>query len=518
MHRSFGVNFAILGAVSFLALLAGMRAASAALVISTKATTNMDCGDGYCEPTATDAVLNAKDLEHLIAQDGNVRVMTTGQKVEATNIVVKARLATPDSTSLALEAVGAITIGAPLSIGGSNAELELQSGTGGTLGEVSFGPRGHITFGSASDLFNINGGVFQLVGTLPELAKAANSNPGGFYALTNSYDASADGTYQSPPISANFTGYFEALGNTISNLSISVTQGGGEYIGLFAHLVGNGGFGVVRNLRLENASVLSNYATDIGAIAGYAEQNAMVAQSSSTGTVSAGDSSSAGGIVGEINFGSLTSSWSSANVSAGNAFASVGGLVGSGDATIADSHATGTVTGGQLSTAGGLVGYGGEITECFATGDVRTTGGGATAGGLIGDGGAAEDSYAEGNVSGTGGGGGTNALGGLIGYGETGASSSYSTGGVTGAEGDLIGGVVGMDISRRGAYRNTYWNITTSGLSQGAGLAEHNIQLTGLTSEQLSSGLPHGFRKSVWKEKENINHGFPYLTLNSPPK
>lgn len=500
--------------LAFLALLAGAGVAQANLVISSNPTANVDCGAGVCEPTAPKANLNTIDLENLISQDGNVRVMTTGQNVEATNIVVKASFATPDSTSLTLDAVGAIKVNAPVSIGGGTAELQLQSGTGGTLGDISFGPNGDITFGSTSDLFNINGGVFQLEKTLPDLAKAANAKPSGFYALTNSYDASADGTYQSSPISAAFTGYFEALGNTISNLTINVTQGDGEDIGLFAELAGSGGFGVVRNLRLAKASVLSSYATDIGAIAGVVEQNAVVAQSSSTGEVQGGDSSSAGGVVGWIDSGSVISSWSSANVTAGNTFASVGGLVGYSSGTIKNSYATGAVTGGEFSTAGGLAGDGYEISGCFATGNVYTLDGGSSAGGLVGDAaGSIKNSYAEGNVSG--GGGYSNELGGLTGYEEARGSANYSTGKVTGGSSDLIGGVVGQDVTRSG-YSYTYWDTTTSGLSQGAGSGRHET-LQGLTSSQLRSGLPAGFRNTVWNEKGKTNHGFPYLIDNPPP-
>jgi len=73
---------------------------------------------------------------------------------------------------------------------------------------------------------------------------------------------------------------------------------GWRRFGLFAEAGRERRFRVVRNLRLAKASVLSNYATDIGAIAGVVGQNAVVAQSSSTGEVQAGDSSSAGGVVG----------------------------------------------------------------------------------------------------------------------------------------------------------------------------------------------------------------------------
>ncbi|HWY15064.1 MAG TPA: GLUG motif-containing protein [Rhizomicrobium sp.] len=516
MFERFATRLCNAFGLAFLALLAGAGVAQANLVISSNPTANMNCGGGVCEPAAPRANLNVTDLENLISQDGNVRVMTTGQNVEATNIVVNASFATPNSTSLTLDAVGAITVNAPVSIGGGIAELELQSGTGGTLGDISFGPNGDITFGSTTDLFNINGEVFQLEGTLPDLAKAANAEPARFYALSNSYDASADGTYQSSPISSTFSGYFEALGNTISNLTINVTQGDGEYIGLFAQLAGNGGFGVVRNLRLAKASVLSSYATDIGAIAGGVEQNAIVVQSSTTGEVQAGDSSSVGGVAGWIELGSVISSWSSAKVTAGNTFASVGGLVGYSGGTIANSYATGAVTGGEFSDAGGLAGDGYEISGCFATGDVYTAGGGS-AGGLVGDAaGSIKNSYAEGNVSG-GTGGYQNQLGGLTGYEEARGSANYSTGKVTGGSSDLIGGVVGWDIMRRG-YSYTFWDTTTSGLSRGAGQSNGQETLTGLTSSQLRSGLPAGFRKTVWNEKVKTNHGFPYLIDNPPPK
>jgi hypothetical protein len=482
----------------------------------------MNCAGRTCTPTAKKAVLNASDLESYLSQFGNVRVMTTGSGVEANNIVVKSVLATPDSTSLTLDAVGAITVEAPVSIGSGTAELQLQSGANGTLGDLSFGPEGNISFASTSDLFNINGADFQLEASLPDLAAKANSNPGGFYALTNSYDASADGVYHSPPISSTFTGDLEALGNTISNLTIKADTG--EYIGLFAHLWGNNGFGAVRNLRLANAAVKSNHAADIGGIAGFAEQGATISQATVTGEVRSGDSSSAGGIAGFINSGTVSTSWSSAKVVVGNAFASAGGLIGSfGTGTLQNSYAAGPVEGGDDSSTGGLIGFNGSsITFSFATGAVHA-GAYASAGGLVGyNGGSVENSYAEGNVSDESVGG---ALGGLVGYDAAtdGAVASYSIGNVTGVSGD-IGGVVGFDCTgggdecNGGAYSDTYWDTTTSGLSQGAGNIRNDLGLKGLTSHKLRSGLPQGFSKKVWAERGQTNHGFPYLIDNPPPK
>ena len=42
--------------------------------------------------------------------------------------------------------------------------------------------------------------------------------------------------------------------------------------------------------------------------------------------------------------------------------------------------------------------------------------------------------------------------------------------------------------------------------------------VTGLTTEQLQSGLPPGFEPGVWLEKANINNGLPYLKYNPSPK
>ena len=42
--------------------------------------------------------------------------------------------------------------------------------------------------------------------------------------------------------------------------------------------------------------------------------------------------------------------------------------------------------------------------------------------------------------------------------------------------------------------------------------------LTGLTSKQFKSGLPAGFDPTVWAEKKGVNHGFPYLINNPPPR
>jgi len=99
-----------------------------------------------------------------------------------------------------------------------------------------------------------------------------------------------------------------------------------------------------------------------------------------------------------------------------------------------------------------------------------------------------------------------------------GASDSYATGAVTGkSSNSYIGGTVGYDDSGNG-FSDAYWDLTTSGVTQGAGNISNDPGITGLTSSQLTAGLPPGFDRKVWKEKSGINSGFPYLIANPPPK
>jgi hypothetical protein len=166
-----------------------------------------------------------------------------------------------------------------------------------------------------------------------------------------------------------------------------------------------------------------------------------------------------------------------------------GSLVGLNQGVLARSYAIGGVTdnGRSNSATAGLVG------ETYSTSQIS-------------------DCYATGNASG-------NAAGGLIGINDGSIKNSYSTGKSTGV--DATGGLLGVDGSSPGGLTNTYWDMTTSGItnpSQGAGTPANDPGITGLTTDQLQSGLPAGFDPSVWGESANINNGLPYLLANPPPK
>ena len=72
-----------------------------------------------------------------------------------------------------------------------------------------------------------------------------------------------------------------------------------------------------------------------------------------------------------------------------------------------------------------------------------------------------------------------------------------------------------------GSISSAYWDTTTSGItdpSRGAGTPKNDPDITGITTEELQSGLPDGFDPKIWAEDPNINGALPYLRANPPPK
>jgi hypothetical protein len=117
-------------------------------------------------------------------------------------------------------------------------------------------------------------------------------------------------------------------------------------------------------------------------------------------------------------------------------------------------------------------------------------------------------------------------IGGLVGDNaeESTISQSYSIGAVKEIiheKGDgYKGGFAGYDGSQ-GGMSSDYWDISTSHVrnpSRGAGWPKHDPGITGVTTEQLQSGLPAGFDPTIWAENPKINDGLPYLIANPPRK
>jgi len=552
-------------------LVAGGVPAAADVTISNAATQNISCASGVCTPTAEIAVLNVNDLEGLLAS-GNTTVTTTGSGVQAKNIRVVAKLSWSASNSLTLDAYNSIMVEKPVNVAGAGG-VSVITNDGGSKGEFSFGTGGNLTFANPSSSLAINGTAYTLESSIASLASAISANPSGAFALADSYDASKDGTYATPPISTVFAGSFNGLGNTISNLTINdPTQNAS--VGLFAETSNAS----LSNIRLTNANVTGGSGSSqdnsteyigslVGAENGGTIYNALVAGSVSGGSYAAvgglagvtmgavmesgagvatsnGYLGLAGGLIG-VATGAVTNSYAAGNVS-GSGF--VGGVTGDNEATVNHSFATGTVTGidadtyagglvglndGTISTSSasggvncefvcaGLVGDNGSghgsptISRSFASGNVSAGPGGA--GGLVGLNlsSVVEDSYAIGSTSG-------DAAGALVvtnlAEGTGGIARAYASGAVTGTE--YAGGLIAVD-DFEGSLKKNYWDMTTTGItnkSQGAGNIANDPGIRGLSDAKLKSKLPNGFNPRIWAENPDINGGLPYLIDNPPPK
>jgi hypothetical protein len=118
-----------------------------------------------------------------------------------------------------------------------------------------------------------------LVDSLPALIDAVKSKTSGFYALSKNY-AAKEKPYNGPPIKV-FSGSFEGLGHTISNLTIkfSTTKKFAPPAALFSISKGT-----VRDIGLQNETVVS-----VGWAAGLVGENdGAITQSYTTGSLLAG--------------------------------------------------------------------------------------------------------------------------------------------------------------------------------------------------------------------------------------
>ena len=488
--------------------------ARADVKISDKPTQNMSCAAGVCTATANKAVLNVSDLANMLAS-GDVEVRTGGV---AKDIEIDAALGWASSQRLTLTADRSLIVNKPVTVTGTGA-LTVTTNDGGTGGDLLFAEKGNLTFWDTASGLIINGNSYTLAGDIATLAADIAANPSGFYALANKIDAKSQ-VISGAAIPTEFSGTFDGLGQVISHLKIKHNVRNRE--GFFAFVDEKG---VVRDLVLkkvnihasgdivvgalvgENYGALLNISAD-GEVNGTAQVTGGIVGENNGGTIenlsSAVNVTSglfAGGIVGASEFGTITSSHSTGSV----AGLAAGGLAGTGS-NISLSYATGSVTG--IQGAGGLVAGGDHIDQCYATGAVVGADKSA-AGGLAGGGSFITNSYATGAVQS--GSGRQVKVGGLTGSGSF-VSTSYSAGSVAGGGDSEVGGFMGE--GHKNSFQD-YWDVDTSGTSQACG-AGNCAGVSGLTTDQLQSGLPAGFDPKIWAEAPEINGGLPYLRANPP--
>jgi hypothetical protein len=477
----------VLGAAASVALLAAPAEASVA--ISSATTKNMSCSAGVCSPTKTAAVLNVSDLKRLL-KSGNVTVTTTGSgSVQANNIVVAAALTWSSSNGLTLTANQSIAFDAPVSVNGKRDLVLNDAGTE----SLAFYNGANVTFANLTSSLVINGNTYVLVDSVAELASAANPNPNGDFALAANYDASGDGTYSSAPVQNPgnwFTGIFEGLGNTISNLTIVDGTASAGCDGLIFSIYSP----IISNFGMVNVSITSTGDQGANGAGGITcDAGGLIWRSYATGTISMGRLDGAGGL--ETGNAPIVQSWANVAIS-GTTGDSFGGLsLGGNGSVIQQSFSMGPLScSGGNCQLGGLALNGAQISDSYSIGsvsDMSTGADDAYIGGLLSTdgGGTIERAYAAGKIT----------------------SSSSGCNGTT----NCVGGLYGVEDGSNNGH--VYWDKTTTGYDVAAGNESTDPGTKGLTNKAFVAQLPKGFSRKVWAENPNINGGLPYLIANPPP-
>ncbi|WP_186424489.1 S-layer family protein [Pannonibacter sp. I15F10I1] len=395
-----------------------------------------DGGDWLIDPTDINIDADMAAVIEASLASGNVEVSTAAAGADAGDITVSSGINWAANV-LTLRADRNIAINATLN-GTATAGLALHYGqgaveAGNTAAYTVSAPVNLASTGSFATKLGSDGAVnsYTIITSLGAEGSTTGTdlqgiagNLAGRYVLGSDIDASATSGWNSgagfTPLgnfTTAFSGSFEGLGHTVSNLHIN--RPSTQAIGLFG---------------LTSGASLSNFGV--------------------TGSVTGG--SGVGSAVGWAANSTLSGLWSSATV-AGSTGAT-GGLVGTMfQTTLTRSFASGDVSGGAvlgggvLGAFGGLVGFlnSGTISQSYASGNASTVR--FQVGGLVGttgSDGVIINSYATGNVSGTEG-------GALVGNNSGTISYSYATGSVSGNQG--LFGSSGSNVS------NVFYNAATAG-------------------------------------------------------
>ncbi|MDO8692970.1 MAG: YDG domain-containing protein [Sheuella sp.] len=373
---------------------------------------------------------------------------------------------------LTLNAAHSININAVMTASGTSSLVMNTSVANGADAAVAGGSvntamntdgsfKGKVNFDrSGTGFLTINGGDYTVINSLGSVGSTTgndlqgmNGNLTGLYALGANINAEASSGWNSGagfmPVGTVFSGTFNGLGHTISNLTINRPALIGT--GLFATTSGTA---PIMNVGLLGGSVTGAGST--GGLVGIAGSGG-VSNSFNTGTVTGG--AGTGGLAGTSGGGSITNSYTKGAVIGLAGTGGVAGVLGTGDVTA--STASGNVTGSAQT--GGLVGSltSGSVTSSSAIGNVS---GAAGTGGLIGVllSGNVRDSFATGIVNGHGGAG----VGGLVGVTDGNITNSYSTASsVSGGAG--VGGLLGSTTI--GNVDGSYSNVATVTGNAGTG-------------------------------------------------
>ncbi len=384
--------------------------------------------------------ISGATLSANLASGSVVLQSNSGQAAGAGNLNVNDAVSWSANTALTLTASNNVNVNANITATGNSAGLAINPNTanGGVAasgaGLLNLSNGAAITLSGTAPSLAIAGTAYTVINSLGAAGSSTASDLQGMkgdltlhYALGSNIDASATASWNAgagfTPVgytsagATTFTGIFDGLGHTISNLTI--IRPGAADVGLFGAAAN---YAEIRNVGLLGGRVVGGAGT--GGLLGTAI-TASISNSYNTGTVSG--AAGTGGLAGVITTGGISSSYTTGTVSGA---AGTGGLVGVlTTGSISDSYNSANVTGN--AGTGGLVGVltTGNISGSYTTGNIS---GAAGTGGVSGvmTTGSISDSYTTGNVVGAAG------TGGLAGGITTGTvSSSFTTGTVVGAAG-----------------------------------------------------------------------------------
>ncbi|MES1981690.1 MAG: YDG domain-containing protein [Pseudomonadota bacterium] len=425
---------------------------------------------------------------------------SSGSMAGSGNVNVNDAVAWSANNTLTLTASNNVNVNANITATGNTAGLVINPNTAnGTeaasgTGIFNLGSGASVTLSGTSPSLTIAGTAYTVINSLGAAGSTTgtdlqgmNGNLSGYYALGSNIDASATSTWNSgagfTPVGTRttpYTGKFDGLGHTISNLTIN--QPATDFVGLFGY---TNTAAAIQNVGQVGGSISGGWY--VGGLVG--SSYGKVSNSYATGSVSG--STYAGGLMG-INWGTVSNSHAAANVTGGAFSYNIAGLLGGNYNTVSNSYATGSVSVGSYSQhPAGLVGANyNTISNSYATGNVTADIGSTSVGGLVGyngGGGTLTNSYATGNVTGLGNTTyGCTWLAGLIGYNDERAtvSNSYANGSVTGVNGNGMGGLTGYN---GGTVSDSYATGNVTGTSMVGGLVGRN-PVFGTINNSYSTG------------------------------
>ncbi|GGE52126.1 hypothetical protein GCM10007421_28200 [Halopseudomonas oceani] len=403
--------------------------------------------------TRTDSGIGADTLSANLANN-SITLQTVASGSEAGDINVQAAVTWSADTTLTLSAHNDININAAVTAQGANGKVALQYGQatpdGGAADYHINAPINLQNGNNFSTQKGSTGSVisYTVVNDAAAL-QAMNSDLNANYAVGSNIDLGSISNWQPVGGSDRFTGTFNGLGHTLSNITIN--RSGTDFVGLFGATASGS---VIRDIGLVGGNVSGR--NHVGGLVGVS--SGIISNAYATGSIEG--TGRVGGLVGFNQSGTIINAYATGSVKGSDNY--IGGLVGYNQGTINNAYATGDVE-GSGEFVGGLVGASssGTINNAYATGSVS---GRKVVGGLVGEhrSGTLSNVYATGSVEGS-----DNFVGGLVGYNNSGTiSNAYATGSVKGGDG-YVGGLIG---SNHETISNVYATGSVEGIYSVGGL------------------------------------------------